>query len=82
MAADMAALSLASTLKHCDMLSWAISMLSASSELRVPSLSEVLRKSMIASARRCFVVVAACKFDGLEFNITGEQVGLPCCDVD
>jgi hypothetical protein len=57
-------------------------MLSASSELRVPSLSEVLRKSMIASARRCFVVVAACKLDGLEFNITGEQVDLPCCDVD
>ena len=36
-------------------------MLSASSELRVPSLREVSRKSMIASARRCFVVVAACE---------------------
>jgi hypothetical protein len=82
MAADMAALSLGSTLKHWDMLSWAISMLSASSELRVPSLSEVFRKLMIASARRCWVVVAAYKFVGLEPIINREQVDLPCCDVE
>jgi len=59
MAEDMAALSVASTLKHSDMQFWAISMLSASSELRVPSFRELDRKSMIASARRCLVVVAA-----------------------
>ncbi len=59
---------------------WAISMLSASSELRVPSLREVERKSMIASARRCFVVVAACGFNILDLSSSGLQLDLPYCD--
>lgn len=58
MAELMAALSVASTLKASDIHEVATSIDSASSEGRVPSLREVLRKSMIASARRCFVVVA------------------------
>lgn len=37
----------------------AISMDSASSAVRVPSVTEVLRKSMMANARRCLVVWVA-----------------------
>ena len=47
-----------STLKDSPMQLMATSMLSLSSPERVPSVKEVDRKSQIASARRCFVVVA------------------------
>lgn len=46
-----------STLKASEMHDVATSIDSRSSAARVPSSSEVLRKSIIASARRCFVVV-------------------------
>jgi hypothetical protein len=58
MAADRAALSVGSTPKASEMQLIATSMLSLSSAWRVPSVSEVLRKSQIASARRCLDVVA------------------------
>jgi hypothetical protein len=50
----MAFLSVGSTLKDSAMQDWAISMDSASSGVRVPSLREVERNSMIERARRCF----------------------------
>lgn len=51
-ASETAALSEGSTLKALAMHSVAVSMYSASSAVRVPSLAEVLRKSMMESARR------------------------------
>jgi hypothetical protein len=57
MAWDTAALSLGSTPKASPMQLMAISTLSFSSACRVPSVSDVERKSQIASARRCLDVV-------------------------
>ena len=48
--------SLGSTLKESLMQELATSIDSRSSSVRVPSEREVLRKSMIERARRCFVV--------------------------
>ena len=48
--------SVGSTLKDSEMHDWATSMDSRSSSVRVPSVREVERKSIIASARRCLVV--------------------------
>lgn len=53
-ASETAALSAGSTLKASAIQLLAISMLSASSAVRVPSLREVERKSIIDSARRFF----------------------------
>lgn len=57
-AAETAAGSVGSTLKDSPMQLMATSMLSLSSAERVPSVREVDRKSQMARARRCFVVVA------------------------
>lgn len=48
--------SVGSTLKDSEIQDCATSIDSRSSSERVPSVKEVLRKSMIASARRCLVV--------------------------
>jgi hypothetical protein len=45
-----------STLKHSEMQVCATSMDSRSSSVRVPSVREVFRKSIMESARRCLVV--------------------------
>lgn len=58
MASATAALSVGSTLKDSAMQLTATSMDSWSSAGSVPSVTEVERKSQMASARRCFDVVA------------------------
>lgn len=55
MASFIAALSLGSTWKMSAIHVWAISIDSASSDVTVPSFSEVERKSIMARARRFFV---------------------------
>ena len=55
--------SVGSTLKDSEMQVQATSMESRSSSVRVPSVREVVRKSIIERARRCFVVamVVGCR---------------------
>ena len=55
--------SVGSTLKHSEMQEVATSIDSRSSSLRVPSVREVLKKSMMESARRCLVVAMVCDRD-------------------
>lgn len=57
--------SVGSTLKDSEMQELAISMDSRSSEVRVPSVREVFRKSIIERARRCFVVAIFAVGEGL-----------------
>lgn len=60
-----------STLKDSEMQETATSTLSFSSEVRVPSVREVVRKSIIESARRCFVVAI---LDDVKRNLQNGKV--------
>lgn len=68
MAVETAALSVGSTPKASPMQLMAMSIESFSSAWRVPSVREVERKSQMASARRCFGVVAWLSIVSIENN--------------
>lgn len=70
MASDTAALLEGSTLKDSAMQLMATSMESWSSAGSVPSVTEVDRKSQIASARRCLDVVACAQRLAGQFILT------------